>query len=424
MSALPRPLLPIPAPLRGSEYDSFAYHSIVTRLPRIGQRLLATNDFAPGVVARLEELLAEIPKAKIRLLQDAAAPDTEAWVNYVAPYLEDNWLEVPWFFAEVYFYRRILEATGYFMAGPGNHADPFAPQKQRSLEESWERVQALAAQLAARRQEGWAKDDLATFLAIALWGNQGDLSMWPGGSKEQLDADEGDPEGHDRDDKDDYLVADERGAVVRYLEGRGGTLRIDILMDNAAFELVSDLALVDYFLDSNLAGTVHLHLKAYPLFVSDALIQDVRQTIDILAAAGEPAVAAFGGRLQQYLNEEQVTLSQNRFWNSPLAAWEMTADMRETLAKATLVLSKGDANYRRLLGDRHWAFTTPFDQIVSYFPAPLLALRTLKSDLAAGIEAEQLFALTAEGVPWTTSGRWGVIQFARQHERVEEPAHD
>lgn len=419
MSALPRPLLPIPAPLRGSEYDSFAYHSIVERLPRIGQRLLATNDFAPGVVARLEALLAEIPKAKIRLLQDATAPDTEAWVNYVAPYLTCDWLEVPWFFAEVYFYRRILEATGYFLAGPGNHTDPFGPQKWESLETSWARIQALATRVAARREAGWSAHDLTTFLAISLWGNQGDLSMWPGGAEEQPEQQEGSAERGMGSAKNDYLLADERPAAVRYLESGEGPARVDLLMDNAGFELVSDLALVDYLLDSGLAGAVRLHLKAYPVFVSDALIQDVRQTIDVLAAAGEPAVAAFGGRLQQYLNEEQLTLTQNRFWNSPLAAWEMPADLRETLAEAALVLSKGDANYRRLLGDRHWAFTTPFDQIVSYFPAPLLALRTLKSDLAAGIEPERLSALTAEGVPWTTSGRWGVIQFARQHEQVE-----
>lgn len=82
------------------------------------------------------------------------------------------------------------------------------------------------------------------------------------------------------------------------------------------------------------------------------------------------------------------------------------------LADATLIISKGDANYRRLLGDRHWSFSTSFTEIMSYFPAPLLGLRTLKSDLAAGIAPERVAALTAQGELWTTSGRYGVIQFA------------
>ena len=31
-----------------------------------------------------------------------------------------------------------------------------------------------------------------------------------------------------------------------------------------------------------------------------------------------------------------------------------------------------------LLGDRLWALDTPFAEVAAYFPAPLLALRTLK----------------------------------------------
>jgi hypothetical protein len=82
------------------------------------------------------------------------------------------------------------------------------------------------------------------------------------------------------------------------------------------------------------------------------------------------------------------------------------------LARADLVISKGDANYRRLLGDRHWAFTTPFDEVVSYFPAPVLALRTLKAEVACGLSAEQVEHLDNTHPDWLTSGEWGVIQFA------------
>ena len=44
------------------------------------------------------------------------APDLDAWKNYVNPYLGQNWYQPPWFFTEHYFYRRILEATGYFQS--------------------------------------------------------------------------------------------------------------------------------------------------------------------------------------------------------------------------------------------------------------------------------------------------------------------
>ena len=57
--------------------------------------------------------------------------------------------------------------------------------------------------------------------------------------------------------------------------------------------------------------------------------------------------------------------------------WEMPLELHRQLSTSYLVLSKGDANYRRLLGDRHWDFTTPFAQAVGSVPAPLLALRTI-----------------------------------------------
>ncbi|NJL37316.1 MAG: protein-glutamate O-methyltransferase family protein [Leptolyngbyaceae cyanobacterium SM1_4_3] len=76
------------------------------------------------------------------------------------------------------------------------------------------------------------------------------------------------------------------------------------------------------------------------------------------------------------------------------------------------LVCKGDANYCRLLGDRHWSFTTRFEAIACYFPSPLLALRTLKSEIAAGLRPEQVKSLNQTDPNWLTSGEWGVIQFA------------
>lgn len=46
-----------------------------------------------------------------------------------------------------------------------------------------------------------------------------------------------------------------------------------------------------------------------------------------------------------------------------------------------MVFLKGDANYRRLIGDRLWSTDTPFLDVAGYFPARLCALRTLKAEL-------------------------------------------
>lgn len=46
-----------------------------------------------------------------------------------------------------------------------------------------------------------------------------------------------------------------------------------------------------------------------------------------------------------------------------------------------MVFVKGDANYRRLIGDRLWETDTLFSDVAGYFPTRLCALRTLKAEL-------------------------------------------
>ncbi|MDX2783883.1 ARMT1-like domain-containing protein, partial [Streptomyces caniscabiei] len=55
--------------------------------------------------------------------------------------------------------------------------------------------------------------------------------------------------------------------------------------------------------------------------------------------------------------------------------------------------------------------TTPFTEATSYFPAPVAALRTLKSDVITGLTTETETTLTtAEDQRWRTSGTRALIQ--------------
>lgn len=54
---------------------------------------------------------------------------------------------------------------------------------------------------------------------------------------------------------------------------------------------------------------------------------------------------------------------------------------QELRDESSMVFVKGDANYRRLIGDRLWPTDTPFSDVAGYFPARLCALRTLKAEL-------------------------------------------
>lgn len=394
--------LTLPEPLRAAEVGTFTHTSVVERLPEIGQRMLAANDFPAPVEDRLYTLLNGIPRAPVRHLADRHAPDALDWGRWIEEVAGQNWLQVPWFFAENYFYRRILEATGYFVEGPLVGVDPFLVQKHRALEAAGERVEALAGQLAERIEAGWREDTFARLLSAALWGNQADLSLWPAGDNAPADAPE--------TGTDDRVIVDDAGAVLAHMAQRKGPVRIDILMDNAGVEMMTDLALADYLLTTGAASAVHLHLKMHPTFVSDAMPKDVRAAVGhLLAGGGE--VGAFGERLQAHLYEERLVLREDFFWNSPLGLWALPRTIQDEVKQAHLVISKGDAHYRRILGDRHWPFTTRFDAVADYFLPPLLALRTCKSEVIVGLEEGQALQLTARDEDWLTDGAWGVIQF-------------
>jgi len=159
---------------------------------------------------------------------------------------------------------------------------------------------------------------------------------------------------------------------------------------------------------------VRFHLKLFPTFVSDATIIDVEATIAALRQSKAGSLQAMGERLTGYVLDGRLRLLTHPFWTSPHPLWALPADLRHTLAAADLIISKGDANYRRALGDAQWPHTTPITSIVSYLPTPTLFLRTGKSEVLAGLSEATLAKMAQAEVDWLINGRWGIIQLASQ----------
>lgn len=156
-----------------------------------------------------------------------------------------------------------------------------------------------------------------------------------------------------------------------------------------------------------------MHVKSHPTYVSDATIKDVRATLDFFGADEHPQINALGSQLGDYWEQDRLQVRNNFFWTSPLPGWEMPIPLREELSASSLVISKGDANYRRLLGDLDWPYTTPFAEILAYFPAPIVALRTVKAEIAWGMQPGQAESVAAQDPDWMIAGHWGVVQFCR-----------
>ncbi|HFC12250.1 MAG TPA: protein-glutamate O-methyltransferase family protein [Anaerolineae bacterium] len=382
----------LPAQLVASERGSFAEYTVRQRLPAQVLRVMADNDFSAEIKQALQAFHDDIPNGILRPLTDRR----DKWDQLGVGFFGRNWLEAPWLFVEIYFYRRLLEATQFF----SNGIDPFRKQKAQAWQAAAPTIERITAQLSQQ-----SPSDLPQLLTQALWGNQADLGLFPIGSQQ--------PATHQSARAAATLI-DDTAAVVAYFEQHKPLKRVDIILDNAGLEFVGDLCLADFLLTHNYAVQIVLHCKATPFFTSDVIEADVAWTVATLAVHKNPATAQMGQRCQTYLADGRLQLQAEAYWTAGLGYRPMDTALSADLAQSDLLISKGDLNYRRWLGDRKWAYDTPFAKIVDYAPAPLLCLRTYKAPVACGLAAAVTDRLFARDPDWHISGRYGLIQFWAQ----------
>ena len=346
------------------------------------------------------------------------------WRRAIRPQVGRSWYELPWYFAESFWFLRLLLAFGYYEPrGPNRLRDPFEPFKRRELLQSGGGLEAASGLVPLLPGPAAAPPDAVTeepatavagLLLASLWGNRMDLSMhslareYRGRFLPHQAA--------------ELLIDHSREASRRLLASR----RVDLILDNAGPELVCDLLLAARLLAERLAGAgprqVVLHAKRAPFYVSDARPADIQATIRALSDAADLPVRAAGSLLGRLLDEGRLRISDHWFWNGPRFFRDLPADLRAELGAADLVLIKGDANYRRLAGDRHWPPSTALENLTGYFPAPFAVLRTMKSEIVVDLRAPQVERLEREDPEWRTNGRRGLVRLVARDEANLQPA--
>ena len=382
-------------PIRSDRPGSFPWTVLHDRHPALLQQVREAHPYPPEHRRAIDALEREIAGV-IEPLSDAAA-DAALWAGWSQEHLGRTWYEVPFLWAENYFYRKLLAATGFLEPGPWFGIDPFAPLKAAEL--AGEIVDAELAALDGLADLGPAERIDALLLA-ALWGNRADLGflIHAGGGR----AAPG--------DRIDHLVADDRPGLHRLLAaGEPGV--VVLVADNAGRELLPDLILIDELLGAGRASEVVLHVKPRPYFVSDATTADVLAALARLVA-GPVTASAIGRRLRTAIETGRLTIRADPFSVAPFGYREVPGALRAEFAAAALTIMKGDLNYRRLVGDQNWPATTAFADLTGYFPGPVVALRTLKSDVVVGLEPATLAELDGTGTRWRTSGSYGLIQLS------------
>ena len=189
------PLTPdgrLPPAILSNAPGTWAYDTVSRRLREsISSRVMTDNadtldadPRAAAAFAALDAELADAANVALRPIEDDGGPDVRYWnESLVDAWIGKTWLDAPWLVSEFYFYRRVLEAIGYFGDGPGAGKDPFQRDKDAGLAACAEATKALAPKLNAfANGDGDDAAALATmrlFVLVSLWGNRMDLSIWP-----------------------------------------------------------------------------------------------------------------------------------------------------------------------------------------------------------------------------------------------------
>lgn len=412
---------------------------------------------AKEFISHLTKLRKELETNKPAQLVEVIGPDcqfcpsddVDLWNQALeANKLQDGslprWFESPWLLMECYLYRRIKDAA--LRTRHLKCYDPFVEQKHAACLASISQMNAVARHLllveeaihqSPKGVHPSERSEFGLFVQLALWANKADLSIG-GMSADNIQSQNLSSDIRDAiDSLRENILCDNMSEFWFKFQAIKNTLRqrkadatslepiyIDLVADNSGYEIFVDLCLLsalssmlDLSHESNLLK-FRIHVKRMPWFVSDTLKVDIDWLLNLMINHDSTDLQRLGKVWEGNLEKEIWEIHADKFWTLPhdySQMQEVAPELHSTLAKSSLIIFKGDLNYRKLTGDRKWHILTPFRVALRGFaPAPLVALRTAKADVVVGLEDISIFArINNNELPrdWMISGDYGLIQF-------------
>ena len=362
-------------------------------------------------------------------------PDIEAYNEEFGTVKDRRWQAAPWLYTECYMYRLIH--TYFTLSTSFWHSfDMFATSKRSSLVGSKKGTIELVKRFRGVLQaigEKQAVDEetqkaiFEEMIQISLWGNATDLALLTSLSVEELNSRQGKAV---RDSNKKNIVVDDTEQVwslLSSLRAIRSSKDIHIVLDNAGFELLTDLIFAGYLIESDYCKKVVLHGKRMPWFVSDVNLEDFKYLIegfangtvyDALNPTDEIELQEAGKYWRDLIHSGKLEFRAELFWTTqhPFGRLPLVEPaLFEDLADADLVVYKGDLNYRKLTYDGMWPHSTPFNKALGPLAkkhdgqgARTLVLRTAKADVRVGLKPGQDKALE-EG--WTRHGKYAMVSY-------------
>ncbi|KAF5352938.1 hypothetical protein D9758_007873 [Tetrapyrgos nigripes] len=408
---------------------------------------------------KLEEsksIIEQVSKLKYQMARDHVMepipedgePHAELYnseLDRLAKSAKNTWFTAPWLYAECYLYR--LLRSMFIQSTHWHDYDPFAAQKKDVFRKSGNSIYGIAKMMHDLQKEKAAiknnTENLKVFflemIQMCLWGNATDLSLLTHMSVsdiERLQAFEKDAQAA----RQAFIMRDDQEAAWNQLQASKDG-RVDFVLDNSGFELFTDLVFADFLVTCTpYVSKVVFHPKLIPWFVSDVTPPDFTQTISNLS---DPAflesspspdqqdhLHELAARLKQHVDNGTFSMSVPlhtplgggsdgkgaAFWTTPVPYWDMEAydrELWESLRQSSLVIFKGDLNYRKLTGDIQWPAWTPFAEALGPLAGsfPLLSLRTNKADVAVGLDKQKVAETEEKDPKWRVNGKFALISF-------------
>lgn len=349
-----------------------------------------------------------------------SAPDHELWnahLNSLKDEKKDSYYSSVWLYTECYFYRQIKSI--FEQSDAFKDFDYFEEQKENALTNSISAMIVVTEQIDLFNSNVDLRDDreevgkfFVKLLKVNLWGNRCDLSISAGKECKQS----GDPISA-VDSLESFILVDNTTKIWECISSGDTDSIIDIVNDNAGYELFTDLCLADFIIEHKLAKTVRFHPKSIPWFISDVNPKDFHWTLKTLSDQTNVNLSGLGKRCTDYLASGQFQLMEpHYFWTTGYTfnrMNEICPDLYNILAVTQLIIFKGDLNYRKLIGEVNWEPSTDFTTALQGFkPNNLCALRTIKADLVAGLVKGKSEELSLSNERWMETGEYGLIQFS------------
>ncbi|CAJ0843122.1 17051_t:CDS:1 [Entrophospora sp. SA101] len=265
---------------------------------------------------------------------------------------------------------------------------------------------------------------------LSLWGNATDLSLLTNLTHDDISN----LQNSDSKNLEKYILDNNLKEAWNKISNHQN-MRIDFILDNAGFELYGDLIFADWLIQSGHASEIHLHVKKIPWFVSDTTEFDFKWLLNVLkdshffsshSTSVEEnnhnylqSLTELSNRWEDYLKKQIWVIKSDWFWTSPYSYWhikEIAPDLFNDLKNSSLIIFKGDLNYRKLVYDCKWPTTTSFKEAIGPLAneigvPSILALRTSKADVIVGLPDGLEEHLNNTEKDWMYSGKYAVIQF-------------